>query len=164
RIARQFGLKIVEPRPALVPLTFEAQAWQAFAELAGVALEVDIMTGSGKQAGRFREDLLFTHRGLSGPAVLQISSYWQPGTPITLNLSPEIDLAEALLQAKPGSRQQAGTVLAGLLPKRLADQWLTLHGATSQRLADMPDKAVRALATGMQAWQLVPSGTAGYKK
>nr|MBF0683432.1 NAD(P)/FAD-dependent oxidoreductase [Pseudomonas sp.] len=164
RIARQFGLKIIEPRPALVPLTFEAQAWHPFAELAGVALEVDIMTGSGKQAGRFREDLLFTHRGLSGPAVLQISSYWQPGTPIRVNLSPEIDLADALLQAKPGSRQQVGTVLAGLLPKRLSDQWLTLHGAASQRLADMPDKAVRALASGMQAWQLVPSGTAGYKK
>jgi len=164
RIARQFGLKIIEPRPALVPLTFEAQAWRPFAELAGVALEVDIATGSGKQAGRFREDLLFTHRGLSGPAVLQISSYWQPGTPITIDLSPESDLARALLEAKPGSRQQAGSVLAGLVPKRLADQWVALHDVAGQRLADMPDKVLRALGSGMQAWQLIPSGTAGYKK
>lgn len=164
RIARQFGLKIIEPRPALVPLTFEAQAWRPFAELAGVALEVDITTGSGKQAGRFREDLLFTHRGLSGPAVLQISSYWQPGTPITIDLSPDGDLPQALVEAKPGSRQQVGTVLAGLVPKRLADQWVALHGATGQRLADMPNKGVRTLGAGMQAWQLTPSGTAGYKK
>jgi predicted Rossmann fold flavoprotein len=164
RIARQFGLKIIEPRPALVPLTFEAQAWRPFAELAGVALEVDITTGSGRQAGRFREDLLFTHRGLSGPAVLQISSYWQPGAPITIDLSPEHDLTQALLDAKPGGRQQAGTVLAGLVPKRLADQWVALHDAAGRRLADMPDKLLRALGAGMQAWQLVPSGTAGYRK
>lgn len=164
RLARQFGLKVVEPRPALVPLTFDAQSWRPFAELAGVALEVDIGTGSGKQAGQFREDLLFTHRGLSGPAVLQISSYWQPGTPIEVDLAPQSDLGAALLAAKPGSRQQLTTVLAGLVPKRLAEQWLAREGLDAQRLADMPDRAVRALAASMQGWQLTPSGTAGYKK
>ncbi len=164
KVARQFGLKIIEPRPALVPLTFDQETWRPFAELAGVALEVDISTGSGKQAGHFREDLLFTHRGLSGPAVLQISSYWQPGTPITVDLAPQIDLTEQLLAAKPGSRQQIGTVLAGLVPKRLAEQWLAAQGMESLRLADMPDKSLRALAGDMQRWQLTPGGTAGYKK
>lgn len=164
KLARQFGLKIIEPRPALVPLTFEHESWRPFAELAGVALEVDIRTGSGKQAGHFREDLLFTHKGLSGPAVLQISSYWQPGSPITVDLAPDTELAAQLLAAKPGSRQQVATVLSSLVPKRLADQWASVQGMTASRLADMPDKALRSLAEGMACWQLTPSGTAGYRK
>jgi predicted Rossmann fold flavoprotein len=169
KIARQFGLKIIEPRPALVPLTFDAAAWKPFVPLAGVALEVDIRTGEGKKAPRFREDLLFTHRGLSGPAVLQISSFWEPNTPITIDLAPGLDLAAALLDAKPGNRQQLGTVLSGLLPRRLAEQWLVTHaglwpGLATQRLADVPDKTLRALAGSLSAWSVVPSGTEGYKK
>jgi predicted Rossmann fold flavoprotein len=169
KIARQFGLKIIEPRPALVPLTFDAAAWKPFVPLAGVALEVDIRTGEGKKAPRFREDLLFTHRGLSGPAVLQISSFWEPNTPITIDLAPGLDLAAALLDAKPGSRQQVGTVLSGLLPRRLAEQWLVAHAGlwpvlATQRLADVPDKTLRALAGSLSAWSVVPSGTEGYKK
>jgi predicted Rossmann fold flavoprotein len=169
KIARQFGLKIIEPRPALVPLTFDAAAWKPFVPLAGVALEVDIRTGEGKKAPRFREDLLFTHRGLSGPAVLQISSFWEPNTPITIDLAPGLDLAAALLDAKPGNRQQVGTVLSGLLPRRLAEQWLVAHaglwpGLATQRLADVPDKTLRALAGSLSAWSVVPSGTEGYKK
>src|SRR5690606_12158164 len=100
RIARQFGLKLVEPRPALVPLTFDQAAWQNFASLAGISLEVDIETGEKKSRMHFREDLLFTHRGLSGPAVLQISSFWQPGTPLRVNLLPDIDVADMLVQEK----------------------------------------------------------------
>src|SRR5690606_37035410 len=135
-IARQFGLKVVEPRPALVPLTFDAQAWQVFSVLSGVALEVVVkadgpVAGSaqggrraGKQRPSFLEDLLFTHKGLSGPAILQISSYWNPGDPIHIDLAPGQDLEQALLTAKQGGRQQLGTVLAGLWPKRLAEQWL----------------------------------------
>ena len=88
-LARQFGLRIVEPRPALVPLTFDAPAWSPYAELAGLSLPVNIETGTKKSKAAFREDLLFTHRGLSGPAVLQISSYWQPGTPLRINLEQE---------------------------------------------------------------------------
>ena len=169
KIARQFGLKIIEPRPALVPLTFDAAAWKPFVPLAGVALEVDIRTGDGKKAPRFREDLLFTHRGLSGPAVLQISSFWEPNTPITIDLAPGLDLAAALLDAKPGNRQQVVTVLSGLLPRRLAEQWLVAHGdlwpgLATQRLADVPDKTLRALAASLSSWAVVPSGTEGYKK
>jgi predicted Rossmann fold flavoprotein len=170
KLARQFGLKIVEPRPALVPLTFDAASWTPFAPLAGVALEVDIRTGTGKGAMRFREDLLFTHRGLSGPAVLQISTYWNPGQPISIDLLPGVDLAEALLTAKPGNRQQIGSVLASLLPRRLSEQWLSADIAglgadfAALRIADVPDKALRRLADSVQHWQVLPSGTEGYKK
>ncbi len=126
-IARQFGLKVIEPRPALVPLTFDAESWKPFAALSGVALEAQVATPSDvgrKGTMAFLEDLLFTHRGLSGPAILQISSYWDPSRPLTLNLAPGQDLEQALLAAKPGNRQHLATVLAGLMPKRLADAWL----------------------------------------
>ncbi|QEI08325.1 NAD(P)/FAD-dependent oxidoreductase [Pigmentiphaga aceris] len=170
KLARQFGLKIIEPRPALVPLTFDSASWTPFAPLAGVALEVDIRTGAGKTGMHFKEDLLFTHRGLSGPAVLQISTYWNPGQPIQINLLPGVNLAEALLTAKPGNRQQVGSVLAGLLPRRLAEQWLSADVAgvgadfAAQRIADVSDKSLRKLADSLQNWQVVPSGTEGYKK
>lgn len=170
KLARQFGLKVVEPRPALVPLTFDAAQWQPLSELSGVALEVNLSTGQGKARGEFLEDLLFTHRGLSGPAILQISSYWKPGEPIVIDLAPGRDLAAELLAAKSGNRQQLHTVLAGLWPKRLADRWLQLAeqggkpGLAGLRLADAPDKTLRDLARDIHKWSLVPSGTAGYKK
>jgi len=170
RLARQFGLKIIEPRPALVPLTFDPALWRPFAELSGVALEVMLATGAGRARGEFLEDLLFTHRGLSGPAILQISSYWQPGEAIEIDLAAGRDLAAELIAAKPGNRQQLHTVLAGLWPRRLADQWLQAAerggqpGLATLRLADAPDKTLRALGQGIHRWRLVPSGTAGYKK
>lgn len=170
KLARQFGLKIVEPRPALVPLTFDAASWTPFAPLAGVALEVDIRTGEGKAGMHFKEDLLFTHRGLSGPAVLQISTYWNPGQPIQIDLLPGVDIAEALLASKPGNRQQVGSVLAGLLPRRLAEQWLSADIAgvgadfAAQRIADVSDKSLKKLADSLQNWRVTPSGTEGYKK
>lgn len=173
KVARQFGLKVVEPRPALVPLTFDAGHWQPFSELSGVALEVDLQTGQGKAGGQFLEDLLFTHRGLSGPAILQISSYWNPGQPIEIDLAPGRDMAGELLALKPGNKQQLHTVLAGLWPKRLADQWLAaLHGGkpgsapdlSATRLADLPDKILRDLGERIHRWVLTPTGTAGYKK
>lgn len=103
-IATEFGLNLVEPRPGLVPLTFDGPSWEAFAPLAGIALEVEVETGTnkgkGNRRGHFREDLLFTHRGLSGPAILQISSFWQPGTPIIINLLPEMDVAQELIEGK----------------------------------------------------------------
>jgi len=170
KLARQFGLKVIEPRPALVPLTFDPQQWRPFAELSGVALEVALSTGTGRGRGEFVEDLLFTHRGLSGPAILQISSYWQPGEAIVLDLAAGRDLADELIAAKPGNRQQLHTVLGSLWPRRLADQWLRVAGQAGQpglaewRLADTPDKTLRALGQGIHQWRLVPSGTAGYKK
>ncbi len=165
RLARQFGHRIVETRPALVPLTFDGAVWAPFAALAGVALPVRIATGQGRAQGRFDEDLLFTHRGLSGPAVLQISSYWRPGEPLTIDLHPRGDLATSLRQAKAGSRRQLGTVLAEHLPQRLADAWLQASGQDSHRpLAETRDRDLETLAQRLQAWQLRPSGTEGYRK
>ncbi|SHN42506.1 hypothetical protein SAMN05192549_11485 [Duganella sacchari] len=169
RIAAQFGLRMVEPRPALVPLTFDAQQWAPFVEMAGIALEVDVETGSRKgrnpSGGRFREDLLFTHRGLSGPAILQISSYWQPGTPIVINLLPELDLAQTLIEGKNTIKKQLGNVLAQWLPARLADGLLQAHGfAPDARLADMPDAQLRKLGAAINQWTLTPNGSEGYKK
>ena len=131
KLARQFGLKVIEPRPALVPLTFAGPVWAPYSALSGVAIEAEVTTGEGKRATRFLEDVLFTHRGLSGPGILQISSYWQPGTEISLNLAPAMDLERELITARPGNRQQLSTVLGGLWPKRLADVWLDHAGSGS---------------------------------
>ena len=164
RIARQFGLRIVEPRPALVPLIFDAESWRPFAELAGVAHEVRVTCGSGS----FDEDLLFTHRGLSGPAILQISSYWNPRDPIRVDLVPTMSppaLTDALLKLKRSSRQTVSNALATLLPRRLAEQWSLVQGyAPDQRIAEVPDTGLRTLATSLSEWRLTPSGTEGFRK
>ena len=169
RIASQFGLRMVEPRPALVPLTFDPQAWAPFAELSGIALEVEVATGSLKgrnpTGARFREDLLFTHRGLSGPAILQISSYWIPGTPIVIDLLPGIDVAATLIEGKGTIKKQLGNVLAQWLPTRLAEGLLLAHGfALDARLADMQDAKLRELGAAINQWTLTPNGSEGYRK
>jgi predicted Rossmann fold flavoprotein len=169
RVAAQFELRMVEPRPALVPLTFDAQQWAPFVEMSGIALEVDVETGSlkGRNPGgaRFREDLLFTHRGLSGPAILQISSYWQPGTPIVINLLPELDVAATLIEGKGTIKKQLGNVLSQWLPTRLAEGLLLAHGfALDARLADMPDAQLRKLGALINQWTITPNGSEGYKK
>jgi predicted Rossmann fold flavoprotein len=164
RLAQQFGLKVVTPRPALVPLTFSAADWQPFAALAGLSLPVDISTGIGKQRPVFEEDLLFTHRGLSGPAVLQISSYWQPGTTISLNLLPQTNLDAALLAAKQQSKKQLANALTTWLPQRLADTWVAQNSAWQRALPDTPDKALHQLAQALSQWTLTPAGTEGYAK
>ncbi|HVL74966.1 MAG TPA: NAD(P)/FAD-dependent oxidoreductase [Noviherbaspirillum sp.] len=165
RIASQFGLKQIAPRPGLVPLTFDAAGWQPFLPLAGIALEVDIETGQKKTRMQFREDLLFTHRGLSGPAVLQISSFWQPGAPLVVNLLPELDAEAALLEQKASSRKQLGNVLAQWLPARLAEGLLEAHGFDpATRLADMQDKKLRSLGAALNRWTIVPDGSEGYRK
>jgi predicted Rossmann fold flavoprotein len=164
RIARQFGLRIVEPRPALVPLTFDASDWAPFAPLAGVSLEVTATCGDG----RFGEDLLFTHRGLSGPAILQVSTYWRPGESIGIDLAPRFagdELAEELAGMKRSSRQTLANAVAALLPRRLADGWLRSQRVDGElRVADVPDRTLRALAQSLQRWRLVPSGSEGYRK
>lgn len=169
RIASGCGLKIIETRPGLVPLTFDGPSWQPFVPLAGIALEVEVSTGSGKGKGsvrgHFREDLLFTHRGLSGPAILQISSYWQPGTPIMIDLLPEMDVAETLIGLKKSEKKQLGNVLAQWLPARLAEGLLTANGfEPDARLADMADAKLRKLGDAINRWAIVPTGSEGYKK
>jgi predicted Rossmann fold flavoprotein len=164
RIARQFGLRVVEPRPALVPLTFDPAGWAPFAPLAGVSLQVRAEC----DGGRFDEDLLFTHRGLSGPAILQVSTFWRPGAEIALDLAPQFAgdaLADELVAMKRQSRQTLANALAGLLPRRLADGWLDAQAIDgAQRVVDAPDRTLRALAHSLHRWRLKPSGSEGYRK
>jgi predicted Rossmann fold flavoprotein len=165
RIAKQFNLKIVEPRPALVPLTFDAASWEPFVPMAGISLEVDIETGEKKSKIVFREDLLFTHRGLSGPAILQISSYWQNGQSIRVNLLPELDVAEELIAAKSTTKKNLANFLATYLPARLIDGLLLAHGFDGNlKIADMQDKRLRLLGEKMNRWELQPNGSEGYRK
>jgi len=165
RLARQFGHALIEPRPGLVPLTFDAQDWAPFVPLAGVALEVAIEAGSGRQRLHFVEDLLFTHRGLSGPAVLQASNGWREGGALRLNLAPGCDLPARLAADKAGSRRQLGNQLADYLPQRLAEAWLARLGlAGSTPMPQVRDRDLARLAESLQRWELVPSGSEGWRK
>ena len=165
RVARQFGHPIVDTRPALVPLTFNASTWEPFVQLAGLSLPVRVQTGSGKTRGAFLEDLLFTHRGLSGPAILQISSYWQPGTPIRVDLAPQATLQVALAEAKRSSRRKLVNELSELVPRRLAERWLQDQPDLAERLMpDQRDRELGALAAQLHDWSLTPDGTEGYRK
>ena len=164
RLARQFDLPLVAQRPGLVPLTFNGDAWAPYAQLAGLALPVEISTGAKKERTAFMEDLLFTHRGLSGPAVLQISSYWQPGQPLSIDLAPGVDLPAALLQAKARSRKLVANELATLVPGRLADAWAQRDAEWQRPVNEASDKALNRLAGQLARWELTPTGTEGYKK
>jgi predicted Rossmann fold flavoprotein len=172
RVAQQFGQRIVGLRPALVPLTFAGQAWQAYAGLAGLSLPVTIACGSKKTRMEFAEDLLFTHRGLSGPGVLQISSYWThpglQGSPLRINLAPQADVQALLLAAKARSRKLVANELAAIVPTRLADSWVGASAARGQALdkpiSDVQDKALASLAEQLQKWEITPDGTEGYAK
>lgn len=164
RLARQFGLNVIEPRPALVPLTFNPAEWAPFADLSGLALPVRIETGEKKHRQSFDEDLLFTHRGLSGPAVLQISSYWQPGAPLRINLHPEATLEVVLQEAKARSRKLLPNELAHHLPSRLVDTWTAQKPDWQRPINETTDKALAQLAQSLHQWQLTPTGTEGYAK
>jgi predicted Rossmann fold flavoprotein len=164
RTARQFGLRIVEPRPGLVPLTFDGESWAPYSQLAGLSLPVAIETGEKKNRVVFHEDLLFTHRGLSGPAVLQISSYWREGQPIRIDLAPDVDLQRELSRAKASSRKLIANELAAFVPARLAEAWVQQDSAWQRPVNESSDKALAALAERLARWTLVPSGTEGYKK
>ncbi|MET1413800.1 NAD(P)/FAD-dependent oxidoreductase [Roseibium sp. HPY-6] len=158
-LAKQFGLKIVPPRAALVPLTFSDANKELCSSLSGVAVDARVSF----QKTTFQEGLLFTHRGLSGPSILQISSYWQEGKPISVNLVPGADVFETLRTARQDApKQDLKTALGQLLPNRLADalaQAFRLKG----RLADQSDKALRRAAEQLNRWQLTPVGTEGYR-
>ncbi|GAB3646470.1 BaiN/RdsA family NAD(P)/FAD-dependent oxidoreductase [Ramlibacter alkalitolerans] len=164
RVAQKFGLRLAPPRPALVPLTFDGEDWAPFAQLAGLALPVRIEVGEKKERMAFDEDLLFTHRGLSGPAVLQISSYWREGQPLRIDLAPGVGLADALAQAKLRSRKLLANELAQWVPARLADAWVQQDAAWQRPVNEAGDKALQHLAQRLARWELVPTGTEGYRK
>ena len=164
RIAKQFGHSLIDLRPALAPLTFDETAWQPFSQLSGLALPVTISTGEKKTRAAFDEDLLFTHRGLSGPGVLQISSFWREGTPIRMNLCPSVKLHEYLQRAKLTSRKLIANELGQILPSRLAESWASQKPEWQRPINEASDKALTQLAEHLSSWQLTPSGTEGYKK
>jgi predicted Rossmann fold flavoprotein len=160
-LAEQFGLKIIECRPGLVPLTLSAEDREQWCDLAGVSAEVVAAAGRTKRSqGRFREKMLVTHRGLSGPAILQASSYWRPGESIAIDLAPNKNVMAPLL-IRNARRDTAAAVLAlrSALPTRMAERWLTLNepaGWTNQSLAAMEHK--------LHSWEITPAGTEGYAK
>ncbi|MBB6482772.1 NAD(P)/FAD-dependent oxidoreductase [Rhizobium lusitanum] len=159
RIAEQFGLPVVETRPGLVPLTLDPQLLQLMSPLSGIAAPAELR--HGKTA--FREALLFTHRGLSGPAILQISSYWREGEDITVVIEPDIDVFGLLKRAKQANgRQSAQTALAEILPKRLAQHFVESEGVAGN-MADQSDKRLQQLASAIQSWSVKPSGSEGYR-
>ena len=158
-VARQFGLKVVPPRPALVPLTFTAELLDLCRDLSGVA--VDAVASVGKAV--FREALLFTHRGLSGPAILQASSYWTGGA-IALDLAPGVDVGTFLRdRRKSRPRAEGATVLGEILPARLAAALAPRLGLGGT-LANLPDRSLDAAARGIAAWAPTPTGTEGFAK
>jgi predicted Rossmann fold flavoprotein len=156
QIARQFGLRLQPCRPALVPLTFVPEDLTRYADLAGVSAEVVVSAGSG----RFREKLLFTHRGLSGPAVLQVSSYWQPGKAVMVDFAPD-QLWTGELRSQPAQRDLAGArnAIRRVLPHRLADRWLALHPPSA-----WTNQALEDAENALHRWTVYPSGTEGYEK
>ncbi|MEO8134066.1 MAG: NAD(P)/FAD-dependent oxidoreductase, partial [Betaproteobacteria bacterium] len=158
RIAAQFGLAVVPPRPALVPLSFPPETLAQFGDLAGVAVDAQVSCNGG----RFRENLLFTHRGLSGPTILQISSYWNGGDAIEIDLLPGIDAPAWLLSAQ-SSRALPASLLSEKLPRRLAQRWCEIQ-ALEQPLNRYGARALGETAAGLQHWQVRPSGTLGYSK
>ena len=164
RLARQFGHRIVETRPALVPLLLAADP-APFDGLSGVAMPANVSVGAGRSRTEFQEDLLLTHRGLSGPATLQISTYWQPGEPLAIDFAPGVDLRAVLGDAKRTSTRSAGAVLAEILPRRFVDAWLAARPEwQGRKLAESRDRDLAALADSLQGWSGVPSGTEGYRK
>ncbi|SNS29538.1 hypothetical protein SAMN05421770_101380 [Granulicella rosea] len=162
-LAQQFGLKIVECRPGLVPLVFSAQDREAWCDLSGLSAEV-VASARQKKPQAFREKMLITHRGLSGPVILQASSYWRPGQPVTLDLAPDSRVFAPLLA--PKARRDANAALLALrtiLPARMAERWLAVHtppGLTK----DWTNASIATLEQRLHAWELTPAGTEGYVK
>ncbi len=170
-VARRFGLRVIDTRPALVPLTFEPGLLEQLKPLAGVSVDAVVRHKAPKDAGAgrpaketvFREGLLFTHRGLSGPSILQISSYWREGEAITVDLAPDRDAAAEILAAKTENGKQAvHTAVGHVVPRRLAEA-LCARENLSGKLAEVGDKKLRALAEAVNAWTVKPVGSEGYR-
>ena len=161
KIAEQFGLAVVPPKPALVPLSLEPALLERYGDLAGVSLPVEASCAGG----RFREALLFTHRGLSGPAILQVSSYWQQANadePIQINLLPDVDVRAWFAQERR-SRVSLATLLAERLPKRFAQAWCAAHALTLP-IVQLGDRDLEEASRDLTEWKVQPSGTLGYNK
>jgi predicted Rossmann fold flavoprotein len=160
QIAGQFGLTVVSCRPALVPLVLNPEDHRRWCDLSGVSTEVVAAANGGKRPVRFREKMLITHRGLSGPAILQASSYWQPGQAIELDLAPEVNvLAPLLASTSRRDRTAALAALRSILPARLAERWLTVFPP-----AGWSNAALERFERDLHAWRLTPAGTEGYAK
>jgi predicted Rossmann fold flavoprotein len=158
-IAEEFGIPVIETRPALVPLTFDPMTLERLAPLAGVATDAEVACGKT----RFAEAMLFTHRGLSGPAILQISSYWREGDEIRIALLPGVDVVGLLREARQANgRQAAQTVLAAHLPKRLA-QAVAERAKVDRNLADLSDAEMKRVADAVNDWRIKPAGSEGYR-
>jgi predicted Rossmann fold flavoprotein len=159
-IARQFGLTVIEPRAALAPLTFSDDILSMARDLSGVSVEKADVRCNGIS---FREGLLFTHRGLSGPSILQISSYWSPGDEIIIDLAPDHDLLAILKQArKDRARKALHNILSEILPSRLAERIVERSGVTGI-MADLADRQLQIVADGINAWRVRPSGSEGFR-
>ncbi len=159
QIAANFGLAVTETRPALVPLTLDPNNLEKLSPLSGIAIDVEVFHGKNS----FREAMLFTHRGLSGPAILQISSYWREGDDITIHFQPETDFLAVLKACRQANgRQQVQTALQTLLPKRFA-QYMVEEAALTAPLAELNDKALTAFANRLTAFKLRPAGSEGYR-
>ena len=160
QVAEQFGLAIIPPKPALVPLAFEPESLAKFGDLSGISLDATVSCGDGE----FREAVLLTHRGLSGPAILQISSYWQAGSakdPIHVNVLPGAQ--PAALKDKRQSKAQLHNLLAEVLPRRFADSWCLAHQLTKPA-NELSDSAFNSALEQLRDWRIKPSGTLGYNK
>jgi len=162
-VARQFDLRVTETRPALVPLTFEPGLLEQLVPLAGVAVDAVVKTTEKSRPASFTEAMLFTHRGLSGPSILQISSYWREGEAITVNMAPTEDVAARMLAAKTENGKQAvHTALGHIIPRRLAEVVCAREGLAG-KLAEVGDKKLRAMAETVNVWTVKPVGSEGYR-
>ncbi len=158
-IAKQFGLNVIDTRPALVPLTFQSALLERCKALSGLSIEATVSCGNT----RFSEGFLFTHRGLSGPSILQISSYWQEGQEIVVNLAPETDMLDFFkTRKKDQPKQDIQTALSHILPNRLAESICKAEGVKG-RIADLPDKQLEKMARAVNDWRIKPAGTEGYR-
>jgi hypothetical protein len=156
-IARQFGLRVTEVKPALVPLAFSGRDQKIFRDLAGISLDSVVECGGS----RFRGNILFTHRGVSGPAILQASLYWKPGIPILIDLLPEIDIP-AVIDAKRQSAMEMRTLLNRFFPKRFVQTWCDLY-VTSKPIVQYSDRELLLIVNQLHSWMIRPSATEGYK-
>lgn len=155
-VARRFKLKVTQIRPALVPFVFPGSDQKVFKGLAGIAFDTAVSIGQKK----FHGNILFTHRGLSGPAALQASLYWEPGDPLVIDLLPALDIHGVCLSARQ-SRMEMHTLLAGHFPKRFAQVWCD-HMITSKPVNQYSDKELKEIAEGIHNWKIIPRGTEGY--
>jgi predicted Rossmann fold flavoprotein len=158
KIAEQFGIDIIPQKPGLVPLKFDSKDFKSFQELSGVSLDAEV----SYHGISFRENILLTHRGLSGPAILQISSYWNPGDSLSVNLLPGLDILDVLKEHHQ-SKKQLATIIEQFLPTRFVKIWLEQRGGSKPLNHFSPSELIE-LARHLSDWQIAPSGTEGYAK